>query len=102
MRPTVLALLSPIIVPVTLYCGYLLTRYYCEPENRWIPIDIITAMYLSGIVVTIWEVVAVSRASLQILRNPSLRSKVNIGAIGIAISYIVVFCIYFAKVTRFG
>jgi hypothetical protein len=102
MRPTLKALLFPIIVPATLLGALLVSLQYCDPEDRRITGALAAATYLSAAIVAGWGVVGVSRAASQLLRDPSLRSWQNITAIGVASAYVIATATYIARTTQFG
>jgi hypothetical protein len=102
MRPTLKELLVPIIVPVALFGALLVSLQYCDPEDRRTTGALAAAMYLTGVTVAAWEVVGVSRAAVQLLRDPSLRRWSNFAAIGLAGAYVLAAAAYIARSTRIG
>lgn len=102
MQPSVKWLVFPTLPPLALYVSVQGALPLCKPGPTALAGDLLIPLILIGAVATVWEVIAVPRSVMQLIRDRTSRSWQNLVAAALGCGFVVGAAYYLPQVVRFG
>jgi hypothetical protein len=95
-------LVLPTLPPLALCVLLQVALSLCEPDSTAIAGDLLLPLILIGAVAAVWEIIAVPKSVVHLIRDRTSRSWQNLTAVALGCGYVAGAAFYLPQVVRFG